>query len=91
MDKTSQGGRAGVRAGARGDLQALLDDIQQDEQAKDIHASHGDGPQQVWPEEAMLGAHCVIVTTWKQQALSHLAGHLAWSSMLCLPVTFIQQ
>ena len=47
----------------RGNLQALLDDVQQDEQAEDIHASHGNGPRQVRPEEAMLGAHCVVVAT----------------------------
>lgn len=59
---TSQS-RGGSRGGAGGDLQALLNDIQQDEEAEDVHASHGNGPQQVRPEETMLGAHSVVVAT----------------------------
>ncbi len=44
-------------------LQALLDDIEQDEEAEEVHATHGNGPQQIRPEEAVFCAHSVVVPT----------------------------
>ena len=46
-------------------LQALLDDVQQDEETEEVHATHSNGPQQIRPEEAMLGTHSVVVPTCK--------------------------
>lgn len=68
-----------------GDLQALLNDIQQDEEAKDVHASHGNGPQQVRPEETMLGAHSIVVATCTHNTPScqwlHTTATMLYSAM----------
>ena len=44
-------------------LETLLNDIQEDEEAEDVHAPHGNGPKQVRPEEPVLCAHGVVVPT----------------------------
>lgn len=66
-------------------LQALLDDIQQDEEAEEVHATHGNGPQQIRPEEAMFCAHSVVVPTCAARLSCH--SNSAHTSCIIHPFT----